>query len=200
MNDIIKIACIGDSLTFGHLVEDREINCYPTQLNDLLGDDYVVGNFGANGHTMLKSGDAPYWEHEFFKLSTLLLPDIVIIMLGTNDSKPHHFTTTEDFIATYEQMITHYRSLSSKPRIYLMTPPTVFPPTDASSATTIRGEVVSTLAEATVSLGKKWRISVIDLHKLTADFPEGFVDDGVHTNKKGAKLIANMVFRELSKK
>jgi len=196
---MIKIACVGDSLTYGHLVEDREVNCYPAVLNDLLGDDYVVGNFGVNGHTMLKTGDQPYWDHENFKLSSMLEPDIVIIMLGSNDSKPHNFTSTHDYISTYEEMIAHYRGLASKPRVYIATPPTVFPP-ESPEMSTIRSEEVNQMAVAIRELGKRLHISVIDVNKKTADHPEGFVADGVHTNKNGAALIANIVFRELSRK
>jgi lysophospholipase L1-like esterase len=196
---MIKIACVGDSLTYGHLVKDREVNCYPAVLNELLGDDYVVGNFGVNGHTMLKTGDRPYWEHENFKFSSMIEPDIVIIMLGSNDSKPHNFTSIEDFIGTYEEMIIHYRELALKPRVYMVTPPTVFPP-ESSEMSTIRSEEVNRMAVAIKELGKKLRVSVIDVNKKTADYPEGFVADGVHTNKNGAKLIANIIFRELSKK
>ena len=196
---MIKIACIGDSLTYGHLVEDREVNCYPAVLNELLGDDYVVGNFGANGHTMLKTGDRPYWDHENFRFSRMIDPDIVIIMLGSNDSKPHNFTSIDDFSSTYEEMIVHYQGLDSKPRVYIVTPPTVFDP-ETTDMTTIRKEVVSEVAEATRELGKKLRVSVIDVGKKTENFPEGFTADGVHTNKKGAELIANIVFQELCKK
>ena len=196
---MIKIACIGDSLTYGHLVEDREVNCYPAVLNELLGDDYVVGNFGVNGHTMLKTGDQPYWNHENFKLSQLFEPDIIIIMLGSNDSKPHNFTSIEDFSSTYEEMIMNYRKLATKPRIYIMTPPTVFPP-EFPDMSTIQHEVVNQIVGAIKELSKKLRISVIDVNQKTADFSEGFVADGVHMNKAGAKLVANAVFRELSKK
>jgi len=196
---MIKIACIGDSLTYGLLVEDREANCYPAVLNELLGDDYVVGNFGVNGHTMLKTGDQPYWNHENFKLSKLIEPDIVIIMLGSNDSKPHNFTSVDDFINTYEEMIAHYRGLTSKPRVYIATPPTVFPP-ESPEMSTIRNEVVNQIAGAVRELGKKLRVSVVDVNRKTADYPEGFTADGVHTNKDGAKLIANVIFRELCKK
>lgn len=199
MNDLINISCVGDSLTYGYLVEDREVNCYPAVLNDLLGDNFVVANFGVNGHTMLKSADAPYWNHENFKYSCLINPDIVIIMLGSNDSKAHNFSTMDDFITTYEEMINHYRKLPSKPRVYIATPPTVFPPLEESMST-IRAEVVAEIAEAVRNLGKKLRVSVIDIHKHTSDFKEGFVDDGVHTNASGASLIANSMFRELSKK
>ena len=195
---MFKIACIGDSLTWGYLVDEREVNCYPVVLNDFLGDDYVVGNFGVNGHTMLKTGDAPYWEHENFKLSTMFEPDIVIIMLGSNDAKPRNFTTIDDYLADYEAMITHYRGLGSKPRVYMATPPTIYP--DSTGMSTIVAENVELMADAVRGLGKKLRVSVIDVNKKTKDFAVGFVDDGVHTTVKGAKLIAETVFRELSKK
>ena len=194
---MVKIACVGDSLTYGHLVEDREINCYPALLNELLGNEYVVGNFGANGYTMLKTGDHPYWDHENFRFSGMIHPDIVIIMLGTNDSKPHNFTSMEDFISTYEEMIAHYRGLASKPHVYIATPPTVFPP-ESTDMSTIRGEIVNQMAEAIRELGKKLRVSVVDVGKETLDRPECFTADGVHTNKNGAMLIANVIFRELS--
>jgi len=192
---MINITCVGDSLTYGYLVEDREINCYPAVLNELLGDEYVVGNFGVNGCTMLKTSPQPYWSHENFKLSAMTLPDIVIIMLGTNDSMPHQFTSMDDFTQTYEEMIHHYRGLSSRPRVYIATPPTVF-----SEMSEICGETVNQMAAAIKALGKKLRVSVIDINKKTENSPECFVADGVHTNKNGAKLIANAVFRELTKK
>ena len=196
---MIKIACIGDSLTYGYLVENREVNCYPTVLNELLGNDYIVGNFGANGHTMLKTGDQPYWNHENFKLSSMIEPDIVIIMLGTNDSKSHNFTSIEYFINTYEEMINYYRRLPSKPRVYIATPPSVFLPV-SNNVSTINSEIVEQIANATRELGKKLRVSVVDVNKKTLNSPECFTSDGIHTNIKGAKLIANAIFRELSKK
>lgn len=196
---MIKVACIGDSLTYGYLVEDREVNCYPAVLNELLGNDYVVGNFGVNGLTLLKSGDQPYWNHENFKLSSMIEPDIVIIMLGTNDLKVHNFTSLNDFVNTYEEMINHYRRLASKPRVYIATPPTVFP-SEYLKMPTISNEDISQIAVAIRELGKKLRVSVVEVNKKTANRPECFVSDGIHTNKNGAELIANVVFRELSKK
>ena len=86
--DNIRVACIGDSLTYGYLVEDRPVNCYPSKLQRLLGEKYTIKNFGVNGLTMLKNGPESYWESEEFQLSLHFNPNIVIIMLGTNDSKP----------------------------------------------------------------------------------------------------------------
>jgi len=197
--ELFNISCVGDSLTYGYGVDNREDNCYPHVLNNLLGDDFVVGNFGVNGATILKTGDLPYWDHENFKMSGMIDPHDVIIMLGSNDSKAHNFTNMDEFINTYEEMINHYRSLPSKPRIYIVTPPTVFPAQDGASSS-IQGDIVASIAEAIRGLGKKLRVSVIDIHKKTADYPEGFLSDGVHTNIKGAKFMAELVFRELSKK
>ena len=45
----IKVACIGDSITYGAAIEDRVNYSYPSQLQVLLGENYEVGNFGKNG-------------------------------------------------------------------------------------------------------------------------------------------------------
>ena len=42
----IKVACVGNSITYGYTLPDRETNAYPAKLQKMLGDDYVVGNFG----------------------------------------------------------------------------------------------------------------------------------------------------------
>lgn len=45
----IKVACVGNSVTYGHGIEDREKNSYPTQLQRMLGERYEVVNFGKVG-------------------------------------------------------------------------------------------------------------------------------------------------------
>src|SRR5882757_5476065 len=58
----IRVACVGDSITFGAGVENREFNCYPVVLGKLLGRRFEVKNFGVNGATLLKKGDLSYWS------------------------------------------------------------------------------------------------------------------------------------------
>jgi sialate O-acetylesterase len=41
-----RIACIGNCITFGAGVENRELNCYPAQLQNMLGSKFEVRNFG----------------------------------------------------------------------------------------------------------------------------------------------------------
>src|SRR3954469_23880998 len=81
----IKIACVGDSITFGYGLQ--EVEKYPAVLGKLLGDRYQIGNFGVNGATLLKKGDNPYWKVPAFQAATDFKPNIVVIKLGTNDTK-----------------------------------------------------------------------------------------------------------------
>jgi len=194
-----RVACIGDSLTFGYLVENRFRNCYPARLNDLLGESYEVRNFGVNGLTLLKSGDSPYWEHKYFNLSLEFNPHVVIIMLGTNDSKPNNWTTVIDYIRDYEHMIEHYRSLLTKPNIYLLTPPTAFILEDEEDvAFGVSNEHIQKMRSAIKHIGNVKSLPVIDINEVTAPYPECFPIDGVHTNADGANLIATTVYRAIS--
>lgn len=86
--DVIRIACVGDSITYGAGIEERAKNSYPAQLQNLLGDRYQVENFGVSGRTLLKQGDKPYWDEPAYQNALKLKPDMVIIKLGTNDVKP----------------------------------------------------------------------------------------------------------------
>jgi lysophospholipase L1-like esterase len=79
---LLKLACIGDSITFGAGVEDREENSYPAQLQNLLGSGYKVSNCGTSGIQMRN-----YLKRWGDKI-TAIQPDIVTIKLGTNDT--HH--------------------------------------------------------------------------------------------------------------
>ena len=82
----IRIACVGDSITFGAGVKNRTKNSYPVVLGKSLGDGYDVRNFGVSGATLLKKGDKPYWKLGDFKKATEFKPNIVIIKLGTNNN------------------------------------------------------------------------------------------------------------------
>ena len=84
----VRIACVGDSITFGSGLANRPLESYPSVLGRLLGDTYFVSNFGVSGATMLRRGDKPYWQEERFRAVRDFNPSIVLLKLGTNDSKP----------------------------------------------------------------------------------------------------------------
>jgi len=82
----IRVACLGDSITFGARLPDRAHSCYPSVLGRMLGPEYKVRNFGAGGTTLLQEGDRPYNKQAAYREAVAFRPDIALIMLGTNDT------------------------------------------------------------------------------------------------------------------
>jgi lysophospholipase L1-like esterase len=100
--DAIKVACVGDSITRGAFVWRRKTRSYPAQLQAMLGEQYCVRNFGVNGHAVQQSADRPYWSSEAFALSGAFDPDIVLVMLGTNDSRGDNWKGVDPFSADWD--------------------------------------------------------------------------------------------------
>ena len=93
----IRVACVGDSITFGYGIKDRDKMSYPAQLGKRLGSKYEVRNFGVNGHTLLSKGNAPYIKSKAYRDALAFAPEIVVIKLGTNDSKPMNWQYKSEF-------------------------------------------------------------------------------------------------------
>ena len=87
----VKVACVGNSVTWGYLLPNRETECYPYQLGKMLGDSYEVKNFGVSGATLLEKGHRPYIIQEFYKEALAYKPDVVVISLGLNDTDPRNW-------------------------------------------------------------------------------------------------------------
>jgi len=99
-----KVACIGDSITAGYGLSNPGADSYPAQLQSLLGSGYKVNNYGWSGTTVQKTGDSPYWNVSYYNDSRNWAPNIVVIMLGTNDSKSWNWNAMNfnaDFLLTY---------------------------------------------------------------------------------------------------
>jgi lysophospholipase L1-like esterase len=151
-----NVVCVGDSITV-----TQGVQSYPSQLATLLGDQFNVINNGDSGHTMLVnglcgaspagswrrpclatppnsppicSGNCSYWGSDQFlnTTNTATAPDIITIMLGTNDAKYCNWNGPANgeprgagtqFAADYVQMIKVFKALPSKPKVYVVTPP-----------------------------------------------------------------------------
>ena len=118
----IRVACLGNSITYGAGIANRESNSYPAQLAWLLGDGYDVKNFGRNSATMLFKGNLPYVNTEEFSNALAFNPDIVFLGLGTNDTKPQNMRHFADFSHDASLIIDSLRSLPSHPRVILLSP------------------------------------------------------------------------------
>ncbi len=183
-----RIACVGDSITFGAAIKDRVKNCYPAQLGRMLGEEYEVRNFGVNGATLLKKGDKPYWKLKAYANARDFQPEVVVIKLGTNDSKPHNWKHKEEYVADYVALIESFRKLASKPTVWLCYPVPAYPGRWGITDKVMKEEVMPRLDE----VAKKSGCKVIDLYSALSDKKEMF-PDLVHPNAKGATLIAEAV-------
>lgn len=183
-----RIACVGDSITFGAAIKDRVKNCYPAQLGRMLGEKFEVRNFGVNGATLLKKGDKPYWKLKAYANARDFQPEVVVIKLGTNDSKPHNWKHKEEYVADYVALIESFRKLASKPVVWLCYPVPAYPGRWGITDKVMKEEVMPRLDE----VAKKSGCKVIDLYSALSDKKEMF-PDLVHPNAKGATLIAEAV-------
>ena len=121
----VRVACVGDSITAGIGTTLPDWDAYPSQLQRLLGDGYVVGNCGLSGSTLLNAGDKPYQQKPQFKKALSFKPDVVVIQLGTNDTKHQNWVHKEHFAADYTDLVRQFQALPSKPRIFVNLPPYV---------------------------------------------------------------------------
>lgn len=181
-----KVACVGDSITEGSGLGSPTTESYPARLQRLLGSDYQVRNFGVSGRTLLRQGDLPYWKEPAFTQSHDYDPDIVTIMLGTNDSKPYNWRYGTNFVTDYTDLIASYTNLPSHPRVLLCAPCPVF----NNGAYDINPGIVATnIAPLVRELGATLGLEVIDLQVLLAGHKEWFPDN-VHPNAKGATVLS----------
>ncbi len=187
----IKVACIGDSITYGLGVEFRRtFSTYPYMLAKLLGKKYRVLNYGASSRTLLSSGNHPYRETKFIEQSLSENPDIVIIMLGSNDSKAINWNAKK-YKEEYLKLIKAYQILCKNSKIYIMTPPRAFAKVKNEKSIQnkiIKNEICPIINELSLETG----VEVIDLYKFTRKRPQWFFD-GIHPNRKGNIFIANYI-------
>lgn len=189
----IRLACIGDSITFGYGIQNRETNSYPAQLGEMLGARWDVRNFGVSGATLLKKGDRPYWKQSAFKKALEFNPDVVVIMLGTNDTKPTNWKYKDGFVGDYIDLIEQFQALSAGPKIWICYPVPAYSERWGISEKVITEEVMPLIDE----IADKTGVPIIDLHSALSDKAEMFPDE-IHPDAEGAKLMAEAICHALT--
>lgn len=191
--DAVRVACIGNSITFGAGIKNRSRDSYPSVLARMLGDSYWVKNFGVSARTMLNKGDHPYMNEPAYKNALAFNPNIVVIKLGTNDSKSFNWKYKADFMKDAQNMINAFKGLPSQPKIYLCYPSKAYLTGDGINDDIISKEIIPMIKK----LAKKNDLSVIDLHTAMDGMPELF-PDRIHPNEKGAQVMAKAVYQSIS--
>lgn len=183
-----RVACIGDSITAGAGLTNPAESSYPAVLAQLLGPAYEVRNFGVSGSTMLREGDHPYYRTAEYEAAREFLPHIVVIALGTNDSKPQNWRHRPSLERDTYAMMREFLCLPSLPTVYLCLPPPVFSDRWGINQAVVRGEILP--AYRRMSAREFW--PVIDLQTALRTSADQF-PDGIHPNAVGAASIANTV-------
>ena len=192
--DVVRVACIGDSITDGYLIDLSDTNGYPAQMQKMLGDGYWVKNFGVSARTLLNKGDFPYMKELAWEDALAFQPDVVVVKLGTNDSKPYNWVHKADFEADLQQMIDALKALPSQPRIYLCAPVPAFKPSWEISEEVITTQIVPMLEKA---VKKNGLAGLIDLHTPFVGQEELINEDGIHPTQAGARKIAEIVAKQI---
>lgn len=189
----IRVACVGDSITYGHGIKNRLNASYPSQLGRMLGDKWEVRNFGVSGATMLKQGDLPYWKQRAFKNALAYNPNVVIIKLGTNDTKPQNWKFKDEFARDYMAMIDRFSKLPAQPRIWICYPVPAFAERWGINEFVIKNELIPIISQ----VAKKTRVPVINLYQPLSGKPKYFPDD-IHPNAEGAFLMVKGIYATLT--
>lgn len=198
----IKVACVGDSVTYGHSVKGWLKNNYPHLLGSMLGDGYNVKNYGVSGSTVQPDGDQPYVITKAYEESRAYEADIIVFMMGSNDSKPENWKGEETFLLKYNSLIESYLQAEKKPVIYLCTPPVAYYPegvTDGNTNYDIQPEYVQAVSELVKTVAQERGLELIDINALTTDRRDLFGKDNVHPNNDGARAIAEAVYNKINK-
>jgi len=188
----VRIACVGDSITYG---AGTDGNSYPKQLQELLGNQWEVGNFGVSGRTLLRKGDHPYWNEQAYRDAIDFKPNVVIIKLGTNDTKPQNIVHQGEFIDDFRDLVKSFLELQSKPRVFICRPVPVI----GKGNFNITEENLQKLLPHIDAVAKELNVGLIDMYAALEKKPE-FIPDGVHPNSEGAALMAQAAFTSLTGK
>ena len=179
----IRVACIGDSIT--------ELSNYPNQLANILGDQYIVGNFGACGTTVLNDSGSPYRFTEAHKEIAKFQPDIIISILGTNDASPSFEHNLGFFVNDYVLLLQEFKNLPSKPEVFIANPPPIFSEILGLDPELLEKIIIPAITETSI----KTCLPVIAVH--SAMNKQEYFFDGVHPSIEGARVIAQEVYKSI---
>ena len=191
---MIRVACIGDSITWGFTLLNPWKQSYPVLLQEKLGDSYEVRNFGHNDASARFDADTPYVKKRVYRESLAWNPDIVLLMLGTNDTKTRNWDPAI-FRRAYRKIVESYQNLPSNPRVILIAPIRIFlilgKPLLGVHPDTMEEGVRPAIREIAAEPG----LELVDLRDLFTDTQ--YCRDGVHPQRTGAQMLAEAIYSSI---
>ena len=189
-----KVACVGDSITWGFTILNPGKYGYPAVLQQLLGDGFEVRNFGYNDAAARFDSETPYISKKVYRDSLAWEPDIVILMLGTNDTKPWNWNP-EIFRRDYARIVDSYLALPSHPRVVMVAPIRIFRvlrmPIMALNPAVLEDGVRPAIHE----IAEQKSLQLIDLYDLFDS--ARYCRDGIHPQRHGARMLAEAIHKNV---
>ena len=183
----ILVACVGDSITQG--------TPYPMDLWTLLGySNYTLENFGVGGTTVSLSSQTPYMNTTAFQNALEFQPNIVIIMLGTNDAQPDLEQYNTSFVGDYVKLVDSFKALTSNPKIWIVLSPPIF---GNKNGTIDPAYFASTIIPLIKQVANETNLPTINVYSALANYSADF-PDGIHPNAAGAQIIANTIYQAIT--
>lgn len=192
----VKIACIGNSVTFGSGLKSPETESYPAVLQKLIGRNYEVKNFGLPGATLLKKGHRPYFKTKEFAAAMEFRPDIAIIHLGLNDTDPRNWPAyKDDFETDYAWLLDTLKKQNPKVKLYIckLTPIFNGHPRFKSGTRDWYWQIQDRIPV----IAKANQAQIIDLTTPLYNRPDLFADN-LHPDREGAAIIAQTVYENIT--
>lgn len=192
----VKVACVGNSITYGYGVEDREQNCYPSRLQRMLGDGYEVRNFGRSGATLLNKGHNPYTKTQEYAGAIDFAADIVIIHLGINDTDPRNWPHYNDeFVTDYLSLIQSMREANPRARILISRLTPLTPRHHRFETGTRDWRLLE--QNAIERIAKAAGAELIDFGAPLTDRQQ-LLPDAIHPNADGQALLAQEAYKAIT--
>ncbi len=197
----VKVACLGDEITYGSDSSSVETKSYPAQLQKLLDSRYgkkkfEVTNYGTSGESFVadfersNAGSMRYRNTDEYRKMRKDKPDVVILMLGTNDiAYLTDGNSCEEYKDAYVELINDIKKMKSSPLVFVCTPITRYTNYGTSIA-------MNVLRNATIQAANEAKAYVIDTYSITEEYFSSalYETDGKHPNDAGYKNLASVVF------
>ena len=180
-----KLLCFGDSITHGYKLKDPGSESYPAQLQAIVGGEFDVVNLSKTGANVVTEGNLPIRKQEVFQEAMKLRPDVVVLLIGTNDTKDENWKYHSEFTEDYNRLVERFQTMPSLPDLYLCTIPPVFTKED-------RKQRIEEINIAIRQVAAVHDLKVIDVSSSFVAHPELFAD-GIHPDQEGAKILAEAV-------
>lgn len=181
----IRVACVGDSIT--------EESNYTSDLQSMLGSAYTVGNFGVSGSTVSLSSYKPYMYQPQYQEAVDFSPNVVVIMLGTNDAHDDLQQYGGTFEADYNTLINSFEDVNNSTQVLVVESPPIYNNSLGLNSAFFNQTIIPHIE----NVANQQNLPTVDVYDAFGNHSD-YTVDGVHPNSDGAALIASQICNALT--